>query len=263
MSIKMTGLEIAIAIVFFVLVSITVSSVIIYTVANNDLDIRKLTLNDRVVSKALYKASILSTEAEFKNLGKPIHTQKGAYRADFRKAMGNKRVELKNKCFTFGSAFCEDFCEYVNDNYQKVSGWQLSTIILHYAVYYDRKALESRDKYIQAQRNSDGFMSPQVFFIERSRQTSDPVGVYVLYNRTKNLTYVGQAKRLYFRVNQHLTGHGNGDVYADYKTGDEFSVKLIKLSSSGYDDLNKLEKDTIKNYGAYERGYNKTRGNRS
>lgn len=64
MSINMTGLEITITVVFFVLVAITASSVIIYTVANSDLDIRKLTLNDRVVSKALYKASILSTEAE-------------------------------------------------------------------------------------------------------------------------------------------------------------------------------------------------------
>ncbi len=44
----------------------------------------------------------------------------------------------------------------------------------------------------------------------------DFTGVYILYNQTKNMYYVGQGKSVFQRINSHFTGHGNGDVYADY-----------------------------------------------
>lgn len=106
-----------------------------------------------------------------------------------------------------------------------------------------------------------GAITPKEFFIGKQQQTGDCVGVYIIHNKTKDMYYVGQATRLYFRVNQHFTGHGNGDVYADYKYGDEFTIKLIKLTESGYDDLDKLEKAKIREYNAYTNGYNKTAGN--
>ena len=87
-------------------------------------------------------------------------------------------------------------------------------------------------------------------------------GVYILYNHTKDLYYVGQAKNVFSRVNSHFTGHGNGDVYADYKYGDEFTIKMIELKGSGFKTLNELERSAIKTYNAYAKGYNKTRGNR-
>lgn len=87
-------------------------------------------------------------------------------------------------------------------------------------------------------------------------------GVYVLYNKTKNKYYVGQGKQVMNRVNAHFTGHGNGDVYADWKYGDEFTIRIIRLEDSGYSSLNALERDTIASYSAYYKGYNKTRGNR-
>ncbi len=74
--------------------------------------------------------------------------------------------------------------------------------------------------------------------------------------------YVGQAKKIYFRVNQHLTGHGNGDVYADYKYRDEFLVALLPLVESGCGDLDLLERRMISKYDAYKKGYNRTSGNR-
>lgn len=105
-------------------------------------------------------------------------------------------------------------------------------------------------------------MTPDQFFKLRKQISGDMVGVYVIYNKNRKKYYVGQATRLFFRVNQHLTGHGNGDVYADFKRGkDKFTVKLIPLVNSGYYDLDLLEKDMIKKYNAYEQGYNKTRGN--
>lgn len=87
-------------------------------------------------------------------------------------------------------------------------------------------------------------------------------GVYILYNKTKNMYYVGQAKKIFDRVNSHFSGRGNGDVYADYKYGDEFTIKMISLENSGFDSLNALERAAISKYNAFARGYNKTRGNR-
>lgn len=87
-------------------------------------------------------------------------------------------------------------------------------------------------------------------------------GVYILFNQTKNLYYVGQGQKVLDRVNSHFTGRGNGDVYADYKYGDEFTIKMIALEKSGFSTLNELERDTIAVYNAYYDGYNKTRGNR-
>ena len=87
-------------------------------------------------------------------------------------------------------------------------------------------------------------------------------GVYILYNKTKNMYYVGQTQYIFDRVNTHFTGKGNGDVYADYKYGDEFTIKMISLQKSGYVSLNELERHTIMVYDAFSKGYNKTRGNK-
>ena len=87
-------------------------------------------------------------------------------------------------------------------------------------------------------------------------------GVYILYNCSKDMYYVGQGKQVFDRVNSHFTGKGNGDVYADYKYGDEFSIKMIALDESDFYSLNELERHTISTYDAYGTGYNKTRGNR-
>ncbi len=87
-------------------------------------------------------------------------------------------------------------------------------------------------------------------------------GCYVLHNKTKDKYYVGQAKNVMQRVKTHLAGHGNGDVNADYKYGDEFETRTISLVFAGYTTLNSLERDLISRYNAYSKGYNKTRGNR-
>ncbi|MCD8201134.1 MAG: GIY-YIG nuclease family protein [Clostridia bacterium] len=104
-------------------------------------------------------------------------------------------------------------------------------------------------------------MTPDEFFAMRKRTHSSVTGVYVLYNVTKNMYYVGQSGNVFNRVNNHLTGKGNGDVYADYKSGDEFSVKIVSLTDSGLKSLDDLERALIERYGAFSGGYNKTRGN--
>ena len=87
-------------------------------------------------------------------------------------------------------------------------------------------------------------------------------GVYVLHNVSKDKYYVGQSQNVMNRVNSHLTGKGNGSVYADYKYGDEFEIVMVPLKNSGYRSLNKLESVTIDAFGAYKKGYNKTKGNK-
>ena len=106
-------------------------------------------------------------------------------------------------------------------------------------------------------------ISVEEFFKQKeSRKASgDVVGVYVLFNKKNKQYYVGQTKRLYERVYQHFTGRGNGDVYADYKYGATFTITLIPLTTSGYQDLDKLEKDMIAKYDSYNSGYNRNSGN--
>ena len=105
-------------------------------------------------------------------------------------------------------------------------------------------------------------ISPEDFFeIRKNKIIDEFTGVYVIYNIDKDMYYVGQATRIIFRVNQHFTGRGNGDVYADYKYGDSFTIRLLPLSTSGYDSLDRFEKEMIDATGAYINGYNKTQGN--
>lgn len=91
---------------------------------------------------------------------------------------------------------------------------------------------------------------------------SDFTGIYIIHNVTKGMYYVGQSKNVLKRISSHLGGSGNGDVYADLKYGDVFTVKAIPLAGSGYSNLDALECDAIQTYDAFEHGYNKNRGNR-
>lgn len=103
-------------------------------------------------------------------------------------------------------------------------------------------------------------VSPQAFFVLK-KSAREFTGVYILHNESKDTYYVGQSVRVLGRVSQHFTGHGNGDVYADFKYGDTFTIRCLSLANSGYGSLDALEKDFIKRYNANITGYNKTQGN--
>lgn len=92
-------------------------------------------------------------------------------------------------------------------------------------------------------------------------QPEDFPGCYIIHNHSKDRYYVGQSVHVLRRVANHFTGKGNGDVYADLKYGDEFTVRLEALLGSGYLNLDDLERALIAKYDAYDNGYNKTRGN--
>lgn len=68
--------------------------------------------------------------------------------------------------------------------------------------------------------------------------------------------YVGQSMTMCSRVRQHLTGHGNGDVYVDVKNGANVQIRLIPTNPR---ELNNLEKTLIDAFHA-TKSYNKTKG---
>ncbi|WP_412032675.1 GIY-YIG nuclease family protein [Malacoplasma muris] len=106
-------------------------------------------------------------------------------------------------------------------------------------------------------------VTPDEFFkLRNSKKNCIIEGVYIIYNETKNMYYIGQSTNLFKRVASHFYGRGNGDVYADYKYGDLFKITMIELLNSGFSSLNDLERKCIRKYNAYSKGYNKTRGNR-
>ena len=99
----------------------------------------------------------------------------------------------------------------------------------------------------------------QVGTVKRSMH--DFVGVYILHNTYNDKYYVGQSVHVLKRLCQHFNGKGCEDVYRDYTRGMPFEIQCVSLAGSGYDNLNKLERDYIRYYNAYYNGYNKTRGN--
>ena len=89
----------------------------------------------------------------------------------------------------------------------------------------------------------------------------DYTGIYVLENKTHDKYYVGQSISLFRRVGAHFTGSGNKDIFEDYSRGDEWTIKLIALSDSGFKSINALEKHFIEYHHSTYNGYNKTVGN--
>ena len=85
------------------------------------------------------------------------------------------------------------------------------------------------------------------------------VGIYVLYNETKNKYYVGQAKQLLKRVRDHFVVE---DIARDYMNGDKIQVKFLTANELDADyRLDHIEKTGIELFNAGKTGYNKTEGN--
>lgn len=68
--------------------------------------------------------------------------------------------------------------------------------------------------------------------------------------------YVGQSVHVCSRVRAHLTGHGNGDVYADVRAGKNVEVRIVPCDEQA---MNDVERDLIAAFHATD-SYNRTRG---
>ena len=139
--------------------------------------------------------------------------------------------------------------------------------ILWVAIKSNHKKAKKLREEIIALANGYKAITPAEFFDIREHfkgclYAFDFMGCYILCNKTKNKYYVGQATHVPNRINAHLTGRGNGDVYADFRAGDLFEVRMIDITTTSYKRLNDLERNLIWAYNAYSNGYNKTRGNK-
>ena len=105
------------------------------------------------------------------------------------------------------------------------------------------------------------------YFLEHwdSYRSVDGSGCYVILSYSGNDAtdrmkyhdvYVGQSETVCQRVRNHLTGHGNGDVYCDIRNGETVYIKIISCPPS---EMNNLEKRLIDIFDA-TKSYNKTAG---
>ena len=97
------------------------------------------------------------------------------------------------------------------------------------------------------------------------RNLNDKKGVYIIRNETKNKCYVGQAKSIGVRLNQHFPNSEvintkNAEFAKDWYSGDYFCYKVHFCQTK--DELDSLEKQKIEEFNSFERGYNKTGGNK-
>ena len=238
------------------LIFILVCIIVKILMDNRHFNINSVIISQRWVYKSFEKCAKKIVYDNYNKKGKAIFTKKGKYRVDFLNDVNKKCSEIIQECCR-GNHFNVNFCNFIQSNYPNIRVKDLQLAINEFRV---QKVMYINKKFDDFLLNVDT-VSPNDFFEIKNKQRGDIVGVYVIYNETKDLYYVGQAKKLFFRISQHFTGHGNGDVYADYKYGDNFTIKIVKLSDSGYDDLDLLEKDLIKKYNAFTNGYNKTAGN--
>jgi len=90
-------------------------------------------------------------------------------------------------------------------------------------------------------------------------------GVYIIRNETKNKCYVGQAKSIGVRLNQHFPNSEvintkNAEFAKDWYSGDYFCYKYILCQTK--DELDSLEKQKIEEFNSFRDGYNGTGGNK-
>lgn len=86
--------------------------------------------------------------------------------------------------------------------------------------------------------------SAEEFIAQRKAltQQGEITGIFIVHNASKDLYYVGQSAKAIDRAAIQFLGRGNCDVYADYKYGDSFNVRIVPLSESGYESLNELKR---------------------
>lgn len=107
----------------------------------------------------------------------------------------------------------------------------------------------------------NGFEDINVILSNMNAFQEDSTGIYILHNFTKNKYYVGQGKNVNRRMLDHFTkSKSKNSILKDYKQGDLFEYKQIKLIESGFDNINELEKAYINYYNSIDKGYNSASG---
>ena len=200
----------------------------------------------------------LLIEEDFKNITNYFYRPKyEVLGSSFFDLIQSRVLEYKKDMNVVAVKECKEKIAKIEKGQQTIKGWK--------KVYRDKKIREQIDLLF----SNSSEITPKELFDLRNKSLKNNTfsqlntdGVYILHNQTKNMYYIGQSIGLLNRVNNHFTGKGNGDVYADYKYGDKFTIKMLSLKNSGYETLNDLERETIEAYSLKFKLYNKTKGNK-
>ncbi len=147
-------------------------------------------------------------------------------------------------------------------------------IILILAIVLGERNRKRRLEEIRRQVLGGDFITAEQFEINRTNgalgypniSNSDTSGCYVILIFDVPVMdgnyedychgYIGQSENVVFRVHSHLTGNGNGDVYADKRYGKHLYIKIITCP---VEELNSLEVKLIAAFD-WNRLYNKSKG---
>lgn len=132
------------------------------------------------------------------------------------------------------------------------------------AVIYERRKKQKVQKAIREWATGKSTITPKEFFkirnakIRRSFISSGEefMGVYVAANEDKGFCYVGQSQRVLQAVNSLFTGHGNMQVFTDYKKGDQFTIRTFAIENTRYDSLSQLKRAVMERSAKVYRLYN-------
>lgn len=135
-------------------------------------------------------------------------------------------------------------------------------------------------KKLDTLRNQGRMFTPEELLEYKATQDKNSLancaGIYIIHNRSKDMYYVGQAKKLVDRASQHFTSNPANnqarkrmnelmnlpEVYIDYRSKDQFSISLLPLENSSFSTLNELEDNAIRAYDSIApAGYNRISGN--
>ena len=93
----------------------------------------------------------------------------------------------------------------------------------------------------QISASAEEFMSQRKVLIQQGEVT----GGFIINNVTKDLYYVGQSAKAIGRAALQFLVRGNCDVYADFRYGDSFDVRIVALPGSRYESLTELKRLVI------------------
>jgi len=102
-----------------------------------------------------------------------------------------------------------------------------------------------------------------IFIADRELFDSlDVPGCYLLTNTRNGKAYVGQSEEVATRIRKHTMRSGYHDVTTDLRAGHPFHVDIFLFDPDIWEDLDDMERYYISLFDTYNRGYNKTGGNK-
>lgn len=137
-------------------------------------------------------------------------------------------------------------------------------VLVTLAVIFERRKKQKVQKAVREWATGKTTITPKEFFkirkakIRRSFISSGEefMGVYVAVNEDKGFCYVGQSQRVLQAVSSLFTGHGNMQVFTDYKKGDQFTIRAFAIENTRYASLAQLKRAVMERSATAYKLYN-------